>query len=166
MNQDIPYNLLCCKYCIIYVSTCQKWLFQSISGPVSRVLSWMMIYLRLPLPTVFSELPRKQTGPAYGFQICSCFGWGLQCRLCYHSRGSLLHCHFNLAMKHLRCHSAVCFLLRYPAGHPGRTLSVILPYEARTFLVAKKAPPSSGPLMLCKAAKLLFSPSFISHLEA
>ncbi len=30
---------------------------------------------------------------------------------------------------------AVFSLLRFPAGHPGRTLSVILPCGARTFLV-------------------------------
>ena len=94
-------------------------MFFIISGPVSRVLSWMMIYLRLPLPAVFSELPRKQTGPAYGFQICSCFGWGLQCRPCYHSRGSLLHCHFNLAMNTFRRIRRYVFCCAFPRVTPG-----------------------------------------------
>ena len=129
-----------------------------LSGPVSRVLSWMMIYLRLPLPAVFSELPRKQTGPACGFQICSCFGWGLQCRLCYHSRGSLLHCHFNLTMDTLRRIRRYIFCCAFPRVTPGGRYPSSLPCEARTFL-GRCRPRPSGPLMIIRLPPFSF-PAF------
>ena len=39
----------------------------------------------------------------------TCFGWGLQCGLCYQRSGSLLHCHFTLT-----AYAAVYFLLHFP----------------------------------------------------
>ena len=73
--------------------------------PVSRVLSWVIIYLELPLPTVSSGIPEgawtlctQAAGPAIP-SVSPCFGWGLHCRSCYQKRGSLLHCLFNLTAK-------------------------------------------------------------------
>ena len=40
-----------------------------------------------------------------------------------------------MTMAHLGNTMATCFLLRYPVSFLSRTLSGILPYEARTFLL-------------------------------
>ena len=49
---------------------------------------------------------------------------------CYQRPGGLLHRRFTLT----RRGRAVCSLLRYLSGHPGRTLSAIVLYGARKFL--------------------------------
>lgn len=52
----------------------------------------------------------------------SCSRRGLHCHLCCHGRGALLPHHFTLTA-HPERHAAVYFLLHFPSGHPGRTLS-------------------------------------------
>ena len=53
------------------------------------------------------------------------------CPFCYQTGGSLLHC-----LSTLTCHmTGGLFLLHFPWSHLHRTLSGILPCEARTFLV-------------------------------
>ena len=53
------------------------------------------------------------------------------CPACYQDGGSLLHCLSTLTCT--KCTGGL-FLLHWPGSHLHRTLSGILPYEARTFL--------------------------------
>ena len=53
------------------------------------------------------------------------------CPSCYQQGGSLLHCLSTLTCT--KCTGGL-FLLHWPGSHLHRTLSGILPYEARTFL--------------------------------
>ena len=52
------------------------------------------------------------------------------CPFCYHNGGSLLHCLSTLTMA---SHGGL-FLLHWSGSRLHRTLSGILPFEARTFL--------------------------------
>ena len=88
----------------------------------------------LSRPSVAGRLKRptrRQTGRLMP-SVWSCFGWGLPCLLHCCRSGSLLHCRFTLTGKK----PAVCSLWRYPGSRLRRTLSGILPCEARTFLTA------------------------------
>ena len=53
------------------------------------------------------------------------------CPFCYHNGGSLLHCLSTLTFHK----EGGLFLLHWSGSHLHRTLSGILPFEARTFLV-------------------------------
>ena len=53
------------------------------------------------------------------------------CPFCYHNGGSLLHCLSTLTFYK----EGGLFLLHLSGSHLHRTLSGILPFEARTFLV-------------------------------
>ena len=64
------------------------------------------------------------------------------CPFCYHNGGSLLHCLSTLTSK-----GGGLFLLHWSGSHLHRTLSGILPCEARTFLTC----PLSGALRLTAA---------------
>lgn len=98
------------------------------SKAVSRVMSWMIIYLDISLPICSSNLPES-------WRATICFLLGLASSgvytdpRCYHRSGSLLHYHFILTSK-----LAVLFLLHFPGSHLHRPLAGTLPYEARTFL--------------------------------
>lgn len=98
------------------------------SKAVSRVMSWMIIYLDILLPICSSNLPES-------WRATICFLLGLASSgvytdpRCYHRGGSLLHYHFILTSK-----LAVLFLLHFPGSHLHRPLAGTLPYEARTFL--------------------------------
>jgi len=104
------------------------------SRVISRVMSRMIICLDRPLPDGSSDLPGAD-GPPYA-PLRSCFGRGLHGPARYRTGGSLLHCPSNLA-----CVKRVSgiFLLHYPRSHLHRTLSGVLPYEARTFLTCFSA---------------------------
>ena len=91
-------------------------------------MSRMVIYLGCLLPGTSSNLP-KADGPPYAL-FRSCFGWGLHRLSRHRESGSLLHCLSALTTINV----AVSFLLHFPWSHLHRTLSGILPYEARTFL--------------------------------
>ena len=84
----------------------------------------------LSSPDVATRLKRPTRKPAGNrmLSVRSCFGWGLHSLLCYQTSGSLLHCLFTLTL------AGGYFLLHFPGSHLHRTLSGILPYEARTFL--------------------------------
>ena len=58
------------------------------------------------------------------------------CPLCYQRGGSLLHCPSTLTKSECLCTPSLggTFLLHWPWSRLHRTLSGILPYEARTFL--------------------------------
>ena len=101
--------------------------------------------------------------------IWSCFRWGLHSAFRYRKTGGLLHRHSTLTTwkkllilfgvsfyqtapsvaqtdcadcKAIRAyHMAVLFLLHFPGSHLHRTLSGILPYEARTFLSFRRDHP-------------------------
>lgn len=99
------------------------------SKAVSRVMSWMIIYLDILLPICSSNLPES-------WRATICFLLGLASSgvytdpRCYHRSGSLLHYHFILTSK-----LAVLFLLHFPGSHLHRPLAGILPCGARTFLI-------------------------------
>ena len=98
------------------------------SKAISRVMSWMIIYLDILLPICSSNLPES-------WRATICFLLGLASSgvytdpRCHHRSGSLLHYHFILTSK-----LAVLFLLHFPGSHLHRPLAGILPCEARTFL--------------------------------
>ena len=94
--------------------------------------AWVIIYLGLTLPPGSSNLPE-------GRRAALCLLLGLAsdgvCRdpACYQTGGSLLHCLSTLTGI-LRQISGGIFLLHFPRSHLHRTLSGVLPCEARTFL--------------------------------
>ncbi len=99
------------------------------SGQWAKPIARIIIYLGLPLPAASSDPPENRPGKPMVF-IRSCFGWGLHGSARYRTDGSLLHC-----LSTLTCLTAGgLFLLHWPWSHLHRTLSGILPYEARTFL--------------------------------
>ena len=99
------------------------------SGQWAKPIARIIIYLGLPLPAASSDPPENRPGKPIVF-IRSCFGWGLHGSARYRTDGSLLHC-----LSTLTCLAAGgLFLLHWPWSHLHRTLSGILPYEARTFL--------------------------------
>ena len=63
---------------------------------------------------------------------------GFTASLCYHKLGWALTSPFHPypAFRQSR-NTGGFFLLHFPGGHPRRTLSVILPFDARTFLTVK-----------------------------
>ena len=50
------------------------------SGPISRVLSWTIIYLVCTSPRSSSHATRARAGPTHGAPICACSGRGLPSR--------------------------------------------------------------------------------------
>ena len=102
-------------------------LFEIMSSTISRVLYLTIIYLDLLLPTGSSNLPGTRRAA-----VSSLFGLASDgvyiCHFCYQKCGELLPRRFTLTYK------GGYFLLHLPGSHLHRTLSGILPYEARTFL--------------------------------
>ncbi len=117
-------------------------------------MSRIIIYLGLSSPKASSDLPENRPGKPVVF-IWSCFGWGLHGYGCYQSHGSLLHCLSTLTVSgrtlkgtpvSQSCYSSSAqrsagglFLLHLPWSRLHRTLSGILPCEARTFLSRKSS---------------------------
>jgi len=102
----------------------------SVASPVRMMR--MAIHLDLTLPPDSSSLPEdageQPNSPLLGLapdEACHAAG-------CYQRPGGLLHRRFTLTRRAAR--RAVCSLLRYLSGHPGRTLSAIVLYGARKFL--------------------------------
>ncbi len=102
------------------------------SGPVSRVLLKMVIYLVLPSPASSTRPTRKLSGPPHSFLFGLASDGVYMCPSCYQQGGSLLHCHFTLTL------SGGIFLLHWSWDRSRQTLSGILPCEARTFLTPKQ----------------------------
>ena len=102
-------------------------LFEIMSSTISRVLYLTIIYLDLLLPTGSSNLPGTRRAA-----VSSLFGLASDgvyiCHFCYQKCGELLPRRFTLTYK------GGYFLLHLPGSRLHRTLSGILPYEARTFL--------------------------------
>ena len=109
-------------------------IFNALSKAVSRVMSCVIICLGPQLPAVSSDLPESATGRRIAFcLILLRMGFTLT-RVCCQRGGSLLHCLFTLAPQKRGGNS----LLHFPGSHLRRTLSGILPFEARTFLTWQK----------------------------
>ncbi len=110
------------------------------SNTISRVLSQTIIYLGLLLPAVSSNLPGTRRAAVW-------FLFGLAsdgvyiCRSCYQSRGELLPRRFTLTAP---IGSGGYFLLHWPGSRLHRTLSGILPCEARTFLICRLSAPADA----------------------
>ena len=100
------------------------------SSAVSRVLSWMVIYLGLPLPANSSDLPESTTGRRIAF--CSVLlRMGFTCAPAVTGRAVVSY----TTLPTLPANAGGTFLLHWPWSRLHRTLSGILPCEARTFLV-------------------------------
>ena len=102
----------------------------------------MAIHLDLALPSGSSSLPE-----GFGRAVLERLLLGLapdeacHATYCYQRPGGLLHRRFTLT----RRGRAVCSLLRYLSGRPGRTLSAIVLYGARKFLNRQnRSRPSRG----------------------
>ena len=98
------------------------------SNTISRVL-YQNNHLSRPDVATRLKQPTRDTTGSRIISVRSCFGWGLHSRFCYQKCGELLPRLFTLTR-----YSGGSFLLHWPGSHLHRTLSGILPYEARTFL--------------------------------
>lgn len=97
---------------------------------ISRVLSWMTIYLKAALRRLFRDRTRGSAGsviPLYSVLLRTGFAWRENC----FSPGGLLPHLFTLA---LLCSSGGCFLLRYYALASIFPLGRMALCDARTFL--------------------------------
>ncbi len=95
-------------------------------------MSWNNHLSRRPLPARAQATYLKRDGPPHCFYPVL-LRMGFTCALSVTSRGgSLLHCLSTLTRYG---NLSGLFLLHWPWSHLHRTLSGILPYEARTFLV-------------------------------
>ena len=89
-------------------------------------------HLSRPAVTDRFERPtRKHSGQLYRSRFGLASDGVYMCPCCYQQGGSLLHCLSTLTS----ASGSGLFLLHWPWSHLHRTLSGILPYEARTFLV-------------------------------
>ena len=98
--------------------------------PISRVMS---LSDHLSRPSVARRLQRptwKHDGQPYCFRFGLASNGVYMCPFCYHNGGSLLHCLSTLTFHK----EGGLFLLHWSGSHLHRTLSGILPFEARTFL--------------------------------
>ena len=94
----------------------------------------MIIYLERLLPAVSSDPPENESGKS----ICSLFGLasdGVYMATVVTNNTVVSY----TAFPPLPLKSGGIFLLHYPWSHLHRTLSGILPYEARTFLTCQMA---------------------------
>ena len=98
------------------------------SNTISRVL-YQNNHLSRPDVAIRLKQPTRDTTGRRIVSVRSCFGWGLHSHFCYQKCGELLPRLFTLT-----CQTGGYFLLHWPGSHLHRTLSGILPYEARTFL--------------------------------
>ena len=117
-----------CAHCTLHIS----FIYQIISRPVSRVMSWMVIYLGLLLPTASSDLPESKPGRLIAF-VLVLLRMGFTCAPVVTNRAVVSYTAFPPLL--LRKRNSGIFLLHWPWSRLHRTLSGILPYEARTFLI-------------------------------
>ena len=93
----------------------------------------MIIYLVLLLPAGSSDLPKAWRAAFITLLFGLASDGVYMCHCCYQQRGSLLHCLSTLTSLKPSSDGGL-FLLHWPWSRLHRTLSGILPYEARTFL--------------------------------
>ncbi len=111
----------------------------------------MIIYLVLPLPASSSDLPEDTTGR----RIVSCsvlLRMGFTCAFCVTTKavGSYP------AFPPLPANAGGLFLLHWPGSHLHRTLSGILPCEARTFLTCGLSALTGAIIHAAQIIKLIF----------
>src|ERR1051326_9160365 len=119
---------------------------------VSRILSWMIIYL--------SDIPEDVSRTGCPPSVLSCTAWGFSCLANYSASGELLPRHFTLT-----CFREQQLLFQRTGGVFSATLSVnpdldrgcprilrgMLPYGVRTFL--QRIPPKRhSPAIICHRA--------------
>ena len=97
---------------------------------MSRVMSGVIIYLGRLSPIASSDQPETSGPHTFPFGLASDGVYRDPC--CYQQSGGLLH-HLS-TLTDGKSRSGI-FLLHFPWSHLHRTLSGILPCEARTFLV-------------------------------
>jgi len=109
--------------------------------PVGRVLSsskgGTAIYLGPALPPASSDLPGAVEAGRSMSPVGLAPGGVYQAAEVSPGAGALLPHRFTLTECLVACestHSAVCFLLHFPSGHPAWELPSTLPFGARTFL--------------------------------
>ena len=106
------------------------------SRTVSRVMYQMIIYLDLTLPPDSSDLPESKDGQ-------STFLFGLASDGVYRAMSVTSHAVVSYtAFPPLPAKAGGLFLMHFPGSHLHRTLSGILPCEARTFLTPINGPRS------------------------
>ncbi len=99
------------------------------SKTMSRVMSGVIIYLGRLSPIASSDQPETSGPHTFPFGLASDGVYRDPC--CYQQSGGLLH-HLS-TLTDGKSRSGI-FLLHFPWSHLHRTLSGILPCEARTFL--------------------------------
>ena len=99
------------------------------SKTMSRVMSRVIIYLGRLSPIASSDQPETSGPHTFPFGLASDGVYRDPC--CYQQSGGLLH-HLS-TLTDGKSRSGI-FLLHFPWSHLHRTLSGILPCEARTFL--------------------------------
>ncbi len=127
--------------------------FQDTSSTISRVLSWMIIFLdcMLPYSSPISPIGRGLPGDMTGRHTAPFLAL---LRMGFTQPPPLPVKRWSLTppFHPYRPKAAVSFLLHFPWGHPHRTLSGILPCEARTFLTCGLSLPACA---TTRAAQLL-----------
>ena len=106
----------------------------------------------------------KLAGQAYHFLFGLASDGVYMCPCCYQQGGSLLHCPSTLTA--LASQNSGIFLLHWPWSHLHRTLSGILPCEARTFLISPSKLPEKAKLFRqqAKLAAAIIQPTYHSAL--
>ena len=94
-------------------------------------MSWIIIYLGLLLPTASSDLPESKPGKLITFFLVL-LRMGFTCAPVVTNKAVVSYTALPPLL--LRTRNSGIFLLHWPWSHLHRTLSGILPYEARTFL--------------------------------
>ena len=117
------------------------------SGPMSRVLSWTVIYLVCTLPCSSSHATRTRCGQHRGAPIRACSGWGLPSR---RVAATLVVSYTTVSAfpftgsgrGRSRAGGSLLFCGTDPSGRPAWPLASILPSGARTFLTYAGLPAS------------------------
>ena len=102
-------------------------------------MSCVIIYPMELSPVPLSDPPENMTGSHIRFLFGLASDGVYICPVRYRTGGSLLHCLSTLTSK-----GGGLFLLHWPGSHLHRTLSGILPCEARTFLTCGLSTPAAA----------------------
>ena len=121
-------------FCYLFRNNCSEQHYKP-GSVLDDHLSLLPVTRQLPRCCV-ARRTRRHDGPPYRllFRLASDGVYTASAR--YRGSGGLLHRHSTLTADKS---AAVSFLLHWPWSHLHRTLSGILPYEARTFLTCRKA---------------------------
>ena len=115
----------------------------------ARTHGTMAIHLDLTLPSGSSSYPMTRASSPYRHLLGLAPDEACHATYCYQRPGGLLHRRFTLT----RRGRAVCSLLRYLSGHPGRTLSASCSMEPGSS--------SADPMKITAAASRGLKPAII-----